>query len=225
MSGLNESQKLLHLLRISDTFFPMGSFAMSQGMEQIINDNLVPKEKLVNVIKTYLDKVWKSFDVGIFHSALQAIETGDIEMLRKLDEICYSSKIAEENRTAMVKMGNGMMNAVDFEEDSMGNAYKTLIKEGAAYGTYPVVLALTSHQLNFKELGAISLMYVNLMEVTASLVRMGILDYIEAQKLLTELMKSMQLNQPKLCDLHQSFPLADIASMRHELSQSRMFMS
>lgn len=222
---MSENEKLLHLLRISDTFFPMGSFAMSQGMEQIINDNLVPKEKLVNVIKTYLDKVWKSFDLGIFHNALQAIEAGDIEMLRKIDEICHSSKIAEENRTAMVKMGNSMMNAVDFQEGSMGKAYKNLIKGGTAYGTYPVVLALTSHQLSFKELGAISLMYVNLMEVTASLVRMGILDYIEAQKLLTELMKSMQLNPVKLCDFHQSFPLADIASMRHELSESRMFMS
>jgi urease accessory protein len=185
----------------------------------------VPKEKLFNVVKSYLDKVWKSFDIGIFLNALKAIEVGDTEMLRKIDEICYSSKIAEENRTAMVKMGNSMMNAVDFKKGSMGKTYKKLIKEGTAYGTYPVALALASHQLNFKELGAISLIYVNLMEVIASLVRMGILDYIEAQKLLTEIMKSVQLNQLKLCDFHQSFPLADIASMRHELSQSRMFMS
>jgi urease accessory protein len=80
---LSESEKLLHLLRISDTFFPMGSFAMSQGMEQIINDNLVPKEKLFNVVKSYLDKVWKSFDIGIFLNALKAIEVGDTEMLKQ----------------------------------------------------------------------------------------------------------------------------------------------
>lgn len=222
---MTENEKLLNLLRISDTFFPMGSFAMSQGMEQIINDNLVPKEKLVNVIKTYLEKVWKTFDLGIFHNALQAVEAGNIELLRKMDEICYSSKIAEENRTAIVKMGNSMMNAVDFEEGSIGKAYKELVKEGAAYGTYPVALALASNQFSLKELGAISLMYVNLMEITASLVRMGIIDYIEAQQLLREIMKSIQLNPLKLCDFNQSFPLADIASMRHELSQSRMFMS
>jgi urease accessory protein len=222
---MSENEKLLNLLRISDTFFPMGSFAMSQGMEQIINDNLVPKEKLVKVIKTYLEKVWKSFDFGIFHNALQAVEAGNIEMVRKMDEICHSSKITEENRTAIVKMGNSMMNAVDFEEDTIGKAYKDLIKNGTAYGTYPVVLALTSNQFNLKDLGALSLMYVNLMEVTASLVRMGIIDYIEAQKLLREIIKSIQLSPLRLCDFNQSFPLADIASMRHELSQSRMFIS
>jgi urease accessory protein len=222
---MSENEKLLNLLRISDTFFPMGSFAMSQGMEQIINDNLVPKEKLVKVIKTYLEKVWKTFDFGIFHNALQAVEAGDIEMVRKMDEICYSSKITEENRTAIVKMGNSMMNAIDFEEGSIGKAYKDLIKNGTAYGTYPVVLSLASNQFNLKDLGALSLMYVNLMEVTASLVRMGIIDYIEAQKLLREITKSIQLSPLRLCDFNQSFPLADIASMRHELSQSRMFIS
>jgi urease accessory protein len=222
---LSENEKLLNLLRMSDTFFPMGSFAMSQGMEQIINDNLVPKEKLAEVIKTYLEKVWKSFDLGIFQTALKAAEAKDMEMVRKMDEMCYSSKITEENRTAIVKMGNSMMNAVDFEEGSIGKAYKDLIRDGTTYGTYPVVLALASNQFGFKDLGALSLMYVNLMEVTASLVRMGIIDYIEAQKLLREIMKSIQLSPLRLCDFNQSFPLADIASMRHELSQSRMFIS
>jgi len=222
---LTDNERLLNLLRISDTFFPMGSFAMSQGMEQIVNDNLAPKEKLAGLIKTYLEKIWKSFDLGIFHNALQAVEAGDIEGLKKMDEICYSSKIAEENRTAIVKMGNSMMNAVDFDEGHIGKTYKRMVKEGAAHGTYPVALALTSNQFSLKELGAISLMYVNLMEVTASLVRMGIIDYIEAQMLLRETVRSIQLGPLKLCDFHQSFPLADIASMRHELSQSRMFMS
>ena len=82
-----------------------------------------------------------------------------------------------------------------------------------------------SVQFNFKELGALSLLYVNMMEVIASLVRMGIIDYIEAQEILSNATKSIQANRLKLADLHQSFPLADIASMRHELSQSRMFMS
>ena len=63
------------------------------------------------------------------------------------------------------------------------------------------------------------------MEVIASLVRMGIIDYIEAQQILINSVKSIQVKSLKLTDLHQTFPLADIASMRHELSPSRMFMS
>ena len=210
---------------MSDSFFPMGSFTMSQGMEQIINENLLPKEKVAKIINIYLEKVWKTFDLGIFYQALEAIEKNNIELLKKIDEICYSSKVTEENRSAIVKMGRGMMNATEFKDDSIGKAYKDLIKADAAYGTYPVVLALASIQFSYKDLGGLSLLYVNLMEVTASLVRMGIIDYIEAQKILSNAAKSIQANPIKLSDLHQSFPLADIASMRHELSPSRMFMS
>ena len=198
---------------------------MSQGLEQIINDELIPKERLKCLIEAYLERVWKSFDHGIFNNALKAACTDDIEMLNKLDEICFSSKIAEENRTAIIKMGNSMLNALDFDEGSIGKKYKDLVKAGKGHGTYPVVLALASNHFDLKDLGGISLMYVNLMELTASLVRMGVIDYMEAQKLLEDIMKSFNLNQLVPCDFHQSFPLADIASMRHETSQSRMFMS
>ena len=222
---MTENEKLLNLLRTSDSFFPMGSFTMSQGMEEVINENLLPKEKVAKIINIYLEKVWKTFDLGIFYQALEAIEKNDIELLKKIDEICYCSKVTEENRSAIVKMGRSMMNATEFNDESIGKAYKGLIKSDAAYGTYPVVLALASIQFSFKDLGALSLLYVNLMEVTASLVRMGIIDYIEAQKILINAIKSIQVKPLKLTDLHQSFPLADIASMRHELSPSRMFMS
>ena len=222
---MTEDEKLLNLLRTSDSFFPMGSFAMSQGMEQIINENLLPKEKAARIINIYLEKIWKTFDLGIFYQALEAIEKNEIELLKKIDEICYSSKVSEENRSAIVKMGRSMMNATEFNDDSIGKTYKSLIKSGAANGTYPVVLALISIQFCFKDLGALSLLYVNLMEVTASLVRMGVIDYIEAQKILINSVKSIQAKPLKLTDLHQTFPLADIASMRHESSPSRMFMS
>jgi urease accessory protein UreF len=194
-------------------------------MEQVINDNLLPKEKVSKIINIYLEKIWKTFDLGIFYHALDTIEKKDIEFLKKIDEICYSSKVSEENRSAIVKMGRSMLNATEFSEDSIGKSYKGLVKSDAAYGTYPVVLALVSIQFSFKDLGALSLLYVNLMEVTASLVRMGIIDYIEAQKILINAVTAIQVTPLKLTDLHQTFPLVDIASMRHELSTSRMFMS
>jgi urease accessory protein UreF len=203
----------------------MGSFTMSQGMEQLINEDLLPKEKVTKIIKVYLEKIWKTLDLGIFYLALEAIEKNDIELLKKVDEICYSSKVSEENRSAIVKMGRSMMNVTEFADDTMGKNYWNLIKSDVAYGTYPVVLALVSVKFSFKDLGALSLLYVNLMEVTASLVRMGIIDYIEAQKIMIETVTTIQTKPLKLKDLHQTFPLVDIASMRHELSPSRMFMS
>jgi len=210
---------------MSDSFFPMGSFTMSQGMEQVITENLLPREKVAKIINIYLEKIWKTFDVGIFYKALEAVEKKDIELLKKIDEICYCSKVTEENRSAIVKMGRSMMKATEFKEDSIGKTYEDLVNADAVHGTYPVVLALASNQFGYRDLGGLSLLYVNLMEVTASLVRMGIIDYIEAQRMLSNAITSIETKPLKLSDLHQSFPLADIASMRHELSHSRMFMS
>jgi urease accessory protein len=209
---------------MSDSFFPMGSFAMSQGMEQVINENLLPREKVAKFINSYLEKIWKTFDVGIFYKALEAVEKNDIELLKRIDEICYCSKVTEENRLAIAKMGRSMMKATDFK-DSIGKAYKDLVNADIAYGTYPIVLALASNHFNYKILGGLSLLYVNLMEVTASLVRMGMIDYIEAQEILSNSITAIEIEPLKLSDLHQSFPLVDIASMRHESSSSRMFIS
>ena len=44
---------------MSDSFFPMGSFTMSQGMEQIINENLLPKEKVAKTINIYMKRFGK----------------------------------------------------------------------------------------------------------------------------------------------------------------------
>jgi urease accessory protein len=222
---LGENQKILNLLRMSDSFFPMGSFAMSQGMEQVINENLLSRENVAKFINSYLEKIWKTFDVGIFFKALEAVEKKDIELLKRIDEICYCSKATEENRSAIVKMGRSMLKVTDFKEDSIGKAYKDLVDTDIAYGSYPIVLALASNQFNYKDLGGLSLLYVNLMEVTASLVRMGVIDYIEAQKILSNSITAVEIEPLKLSDLHQSFPLVDIASMRHESSSSRMFIS
>jgi urease accessory protein len=217
--------KVLNLIRISDTFFPMGSFTISQGMEQLVSENLFPKEKLGIIINTYLNKIWMSFDFQILSHSLKSAQRKDIEMLVKMDDLCYASKIAEENRTAIVKMGLNLLNAINFERNSLGAAYKKLIRLEKAHGTYPVALAIVSKELKLDEQGGISLIYVNLIEVIASLVRMTAIDYIEAQNMMSETIKAVRLKITGLNDINQSFPLVEIASMRHEVNQSRMFIS
>lgn len=218
-------EKLLNLIRISDTFYPMGSFTISQGMEQVVEEDLLPKEKFSEAIHTYLEKVWKSFDFQIFNYCLEAAQCNDVETLIKLDDICYASKIAEENRTAMVKMGTNLLNAMNFEKDCLGATYKELVKQEKAHGTYPAALAVVSKEINLDQEGGISLIYVNLIEVIASLVRMAAIDYIEAQNMMTTRIMGIELNIGETRDINQSFPLIDIASMRHESNQNRMFIS
>ena len=218
-------EKLLNLIRISDTFYPMGSFTISQGMEQVVGEDLLPKQKFGEAIHAYLEKVWKSFDFQIFNFCLEAAQRKDVETLLKLDDICYASKIAEENRTAMVKMGTNLLSATDFEKGCLGASYKELVQQEKAHGTYPVALAVVSKEIDLGQEGGISLIYVNLIEVIASLVRMAAIDYIEAQDMMTKRITGISFSVSDQKDLNQSFPLIDIVSMRHETNQNRMFIS
>jgi urease accessory protein UreF len=54
---------------------------------------------------------------------------------------------------------------------------------------------------------------------------MAAIDYIEAQNVMTKRIAGIKLSIDDQRDLNQSFPLIDIASMRHELNQNRMFIS
>jgi urease accessory protein len=222
---VRSSQELLNLIRISDSFFPLGSYAVSQGVEQMVAENLLKKEELPTVLSCYLQYIWQSFDLPMFHSALGAVQRGDLDMVRSLDELCHSSKLSAESRNAMGKMGTNLIRAVNFPPETLGSRYKGLVEDGSTAGMYPVALAVVSAELGFNEQGAVSLIYVNLMEVVASLVRMVEIDYLDAQQLMSDGIDTIEFAAHNLNNAHQSFPFIEIAAMRHERNQSRMFMS
>ncbi len=224
MSGMEETKKYLSLLRLSDTFFPLGSFAMSQGMEELVSEHIFEKQKIPEVISLYLEKIWKTYDYKIFKMALEKARTQDIEGLIDLDNLCYVSKLTEESRFAMIKMGKGLLTALLLQQGTLAYKYKEMIGKGTSPGTYPVALAIVSEEMGLGELGAISLIYINLMEVIASLVRMGYIDYIEAQNILSKIISKLTLNFDST-EISQSFPAVDIFSMRHELNPNRMFIN
>jgi urease accessory protein UreF len=54
---------------------------------------------------------------------------------------------------------------------------------------------------------------------------MAEIDYLQAQDVMRDGVREMNLEPGKLPDSAQSFPLLDIASMRHETNTHRMFIS
>ncbi len=200
---------------------------MSQGVEQLADEGLLDQISVDKLLTVFLNKIWITSDLRLFHLALRAAQSGDLAELCKLDRICYVSKIPEENRNATTKMGRALLNAIDStNEDSLLGPIRKLLDSGEIAGVYPVSLAVVATELKLDESGAVSLIYVNLMEVVASLVRLGEMDYIRAQQVLHESISRIEIEDARpLADLNQSFPLIDISSMAHESSKSRMFSS
>ncbi len=200
---------------------------MSQGVEQLAEEDLLDKISLDKLLNAFLNKIWVSSDLRIFHLALKAARSGDLSELCKLDRICYVSKIPEESRNSTTKMGRALLHAVNSaRENSLLGQISKLAEGGEIAGVYPVSLAVVATELKLDEYGAVSLIYVNLMEIVAALVRLGEMDYIRAQQVLHELISRIEIEDARpLADLNQSFPLIDISSMAHESSKSRMFSS
>jgi urease accessory protein len=219
------AEEMLNLIRISDTFFPLGSFTVSQGMEQFVADNLFRKDTSAAFLDAYLNKVWVPFDYQMFTHALAAVQENNLDQLVSIDNLCYAAKITEESRTAMEKMGRNLAVVMAFEENSLGESFIFLIGEGKAHGMYPVMLALAAQAMGLGEKGGISLIYVNMTEVVASLVRMAEIDYLQAQDLMRDGVRGISPATGELRDSAQSFPLLDIAAMRHETNNHRMFIS
>jgi urease accessory protein UreF len=161
----------------------------------------------------------------IFYAALSAVQNGDLERVASIDELCYASKLSTEGRNAMGKMGANLIKAVRFSSNTLGSKYKGLAEDNGTACMYPVALAVVSEELGFGKQGAFSLMYVNLMEVVASLVRMVEIDYLDAQQLMSDKIGTVELSALDLSNVHQSYPFIEIAMMRHEQSKTRMFMS
>ena len=219
--------RLLDLIRISDSFFPLGSYTMSQGVEQLVQERLFDEIGLDKLLDAFLNKIWISSDLRIFHQALKATRSRDLRGLCILDRICYVSKIPEESRNSTTRMGRALLSATDpIGKDSLLTQVRTLLDRGEINGVYPVSIALVAAELQLGEYGAVSLIYVNLMEIVAALVRLAVIDYIRAQQILHEFVSKIDIEAERpLSDLNQSFPIIDISSMAHESSKNRMFSS
>lgn len=216
------TDSLMNLMRISDSFFPIGSFTTSQGIEQFVADRLVNSENLVSVLEAYVNNIWSSLEVPVFREALEAVESNDLERLVNADHVCYASKLAKESRESSVKIGNNLLKMTGSSE--LGSKFRNYVGDHKSPGTYPAVLAVLSDELEIGASGEVSLLYVNLMEIAAAMVRMGEIDYLAAQEAVQRVIDSVP-TPPPFGEEYQSFPLADIESMRHECSNNRMFMS
>ncbi|WP_400260084.1 urease accessory protein UreF [Candidatus Methanomassiliicoccus intestinalis] len=216
------TEALMNLMRISDSFFPVGSFTVSQGMEQFVADDLVTDSNLMSILEAYVNNIWVPLEMPIFKEALEAVIENDLERLLAVDRLCYASKLTEEGRETSVKMGNNLISMVESSE--IGNSFQNLVKDHSTPGTYPVSLAVLANELKIDDAGEYSLLYVNLMEIAAAMVRMGEIDYLSAQNLVKSVITKIS-TPPPFGEEYQSFPLADIESMRHENSSNRMFMS
>jgi urease accessory protein len=222
---------LARLLQVNDSAFPTGGYAHSYGFEQIVALGIVcDPESMQRHIENHVWPMLVHFELPTVRVAQEAALRDDLPALLELDALVDATKTARELREASGATGSRRMHA--FQEaggSSILISFAHAVEEKRARGHHTVVFgvglaALPQRALltswAFQSLSALCL-------ASPKLLRIG---QDAAQRVLTACLTEMEANATRsLAVSHDDIgwfdPLADLASMQHEIAHERLFIS
>ncbi len=221
---------ILHLLQLSDTAFPTGSFSHSMALEAFAEaGELRDARDLAHAAKLHLSALATSDCV-----ALRAAhgETS-LERLFHIDRLLSATKLTRELRAASSSTGRRfLLNvAVLGTEDPALDAFTAAVRAGASPGNLAVGYGVVGSGLG---LGVEETLHAYLYATVASLVAAGQklipLAGSAAQRVLYELggdvIQTSEIGKDMEVDgMHAFSPTLDVRSMMHERQRTRLYIS
>ena len=240
MLNLNTDTKILKVLKIiqlCDSNFPVGSFNHSYGMETYLRkDEIKNTETFRNWLKIYLNKQFIYSDglcIRILYDILK--EHGKLEITKEiigLDRKITVQSIAKESRDGAKLIAGRMIRMfIDLYDFEILKEYDKKIKEKEAFGHPAIVfaLALYSLGLNVKETIGYHI-YSTISTLIQNAVRTLPLGQKDGQILLKEFCEDTEILFEKIenADLDYfglNVPGIELSQINHETLIFRLFMS
>ncbi len=225
------------LMQLADSFFPSGMFGLSNGLESLVKHGRIKNEQdILNFIEQQIEFQLTTCDCMIFLIAMDAAKNENIEELVEADNKFYSMRLIKEARNTSVRSGSQILNCViqmtlDKKETKIAKEFQMKIKSNETVGTYPVCLGIAMTLLRIpSESGIRMMLYSFSQSVIAAAIKLGIIDHISGQKILTKLSDkiniiSSTIKKEPLYNIWQLTPLTDIFQMIHEHDVSKMFIT
>lgn len=221
-------------LQISDTFFPVGMFNFSHGLESFVQEEMV---KNVDDVLVLLDNVLSHqiapADCVALANGYRAAEQSDLNTLLLVDEMLYAMKLSFENRECSVKTGKCLLSNILLmvPENLILCDFNEKVRAGISPGNYAVALGLGGHLLGItcSEVMMIEL-YSFCVSFVSAAMKLVSINHYEAVKIINDLQPLLvdiiKKNIHKVPDeMYSCAPLVDIMSIKHERSTVRMFLS
>ena len=225
----------LDMLQLSDSMFPIGMFASSNGLELIHAQKLFKKmpDDLVEFSQSVIKRQISVTDCIILANAYDAAFHN--KPIQKIDQICCAMKTVKETRDASIRSGVQMCKCVaEFcNDDKYLRKYLCDIKNRHISGAYPVSLGVCSNTLGIKKQRAILiLLYGFVANTTSAALRLGMIQHFEAQKIIHQLKpllisvaESTISEKKEITDVWQFCPHAEILQMEHQRMDAKMFIT
>ncbi|WP_195924453.1 urease accessory protein UreF [Sarcina ventriculi] len=240
MLNLNTDTKILKVLKIiqlCDSNFPVGSFNHSYGMETYLRkDEIKNTETFRNWLKIYLNKQFIYSDglcIRILYDILK--EHGKLEITKEiieLDRKITVQSIAKESRDGAKLIAGRMIRMfIDLYDFEILKEYDKKIKEKEAFGHPAIVFALALYSLGLNVKEAICYhIYSTISTLIQNAVRTIPLGQKDGQILLKEFCEDTEILFEKIenADLDYfglNVPGIELSQINHETLIFRLFMS
>ena len=227
----NRTKSFLSILQSVDAFFPIGAFTLSNGLEDyVVREHLTDSKDLKNYLKGLI-QILPYNELGTAACAYNHFDQDDMIIL--LDNIAAASKTASEVRAGTNRMCSRYLKAREAMKDCNGQLekYHTAIREGRAYGIYPVALGIYGAEIGIElEMMLMMYGYSILSAVVNNAVKLVPLSQLDGQRILYECMGEMEklVSQAKNMAIEKigvSGAAYEIHCMNHEKLYSRQYSS
>jgi len=232
--NIDEMSQELGLMQLSDSFFPTGLFATSNGLEFLSHSKKIQGvEEISELIKVLLKQQIGPTDIVALSNSYRFAQNQSFQEIAELDQTIFSMKLIKEIRDTSTRSGIQIIKCVsEFEKNNQVlNFYKNSITKGDVTGVYPVAFAISCNCLGIeKEKAALMMLYGFTVSMVGASLRLGMIQHLEGQKIIHELkpiiIETVQENIDRnLTDLWQFAPEAGLVQISHELMDSKMFIT
>lgn len=222
-----DGRALLTLLQHGDSFFPSGAVSFSWGIETLGADGkIVAASDVERFVGHQLRGRWATSERPVLCAA--HVAGGNLDQVLAADRMMEANSLAHEQREGSKRMGAALLN-IHTRLGTAGAAdYQARQRAGVAPGHAPAVQGLLWQAVGLDAPGA-CLMAAHGLSVglLAAALRLGLIGHVDSQAILTRLHETIEdilrTAAPTLGELHAYAPAADIAMMRHETQDSRLF--
>jgi urease accessory protein len=226
-------------MQLADSFFPSGMFGMSSGLESLSQYGKIRNSNDVFLfIKEQIEFQLIPCDLIALSITFSGVKNNDLLKVTQVDNKYYSMKLTKEIRNSSVRSGRQVFACLKHMVGSIHNKnsfvddFDSKITSKETPCTYPIALGIIAVCLDIPLQSMIRmLLYSFSSSIVSAAIRLGIIQHLEAQKILVSLAEHVNkilpktIEQSSLKDMWQLAPLTEIHKMKHEHNSSRMFIT
>src|SRR4051794_24991109 len=122
-------------LQLSDSFFPTGMYATSNGLEALFYSKKIKhKNELRDIIKVYVEHQIGPTDCTALGNSYEHSKRADLQSLIQVDQTTFSMKLIQEIRETSTRSGTQLLKCLSYfiTDNKLLNDYQQAIKNGQA---------------------------------------------------------------------------------------------